>query len=59
MGFPILELSAPRRIGDLRGGMRRRRDRGGGGGGGGESWSPWLSVEQNPSLIKGECRGDT
>lgn len=23
------------------------------------SWSPWLSVEQNPSLIKGECRGDT
>lgn len=19
------------------------------------SWSPWLSVEQNPSLIKGEC----
>lgn len=23
------------------------------------SWSPWLSVEQNPSLIKEECRGDT
>lgn len=22
-------------------------------------WSPWLSVEQNPSLIKGERRGDT
>lgn len=23
------------------------------------SWSPWLSVEQNPSLIKEECWGDT
>lgn len=22
-------------------------------------WSPWLSAEQNPSLIKGECRGET
>lgn len=25
----------------------------------GGSWSPWLSVEQNPSLIKEEWRGDT
>lgn len=23
------------------------------------SWSPWLSVEQSPSLIKEECWGDT
>lgn len=56
-GLQIFELSTPWRIGDLRGGGEERG--GGGGEGGGLPWSPWLSVEQNPSLIKGECRGDT
>lgn len=50
-GSRIFELSAPWRIGNLRGGGEAA--------GRALPWSPWLSAEHNPSLIKGECRGDT